>query len=119
MCEAVLRLLCDGCRSVVCFWEGGKARILHARWRRKQVTRRVRRVMTRVTPSVMGVKVCVVKDLLMCCAFACVEIQSQKSGMVMILADEMWCRNGDNIALTLIAPVSDRRGVWLCRHGEP
>ena len=26
MCEAVLRLLCDGCRSVVCFWEGGASK---------------------------------------------------------------------------------------------
>ena len=64
-------------------------------------------------------RVCVKLCLLIPCASACVVIQSQKSGGVMILATEMWGRNGDNIALTLIGPVSDRRGVWLCRHGEP
>ena len=46
-------------------------------------------------------------------------IKSKKSGMVMILADEMQVRGEDSIALTLIGPVSDGRGVWLCRHGEP
>ena len=64
-------------------------------------------------------RVCVQLCLLIPCASACVVIKSKRSGMVMILADEMQGRSGDNIALTLIGPVSDRRGVWLCRHGEP
>ena len=97
----------------------GQARILHVRWRRKQVTRRVMRVMTRMIPSVMGVKVCVVKDLLMCCAFACVEIQSQKSGMVMMLADGKWKRLEAEVDLTVIGLARRWRGVWLCRQGAP
>ena len=65
------------------------------------------------------VGMCVRSCLLIPCASACVVIHSQKSGMVMMLADEVWCRSSENVALTLIGPVSDRRSVWLCRHGEP